>query len=124
MIFRSKWKSKKLENTTNQGIESKSKFLVEIVVKYFPVRVSGDMPEFEGLMTINKLGECSILGPGFRINPIKMFGWYLKKNLDGTQLLEIQITGKFFRVVPASLDKAYAFLSENFPELKDKRYPE
>jgi hypothetical protein len=53
-----------------------------------------------------------------------MFGWYLKKNVDGTQLLEIQITGKFFRVVPGSLDKAYAFLSENFPELKDKRYPE
>lgn len=124
MIFRSKWKSKKLAKTTNQGIESKSKFLVDIVVKYFPVRVSGDMPEFEGLMTINKLGECSIVSPEFRINPIKMFGWYLKKNMDDIQSLEIQVTGKFFRVVPASFDKAYSFLSENFPELKEKRYPE
>ena len=124
IIFRSKRKFIKLADNRNQDIVSPSKFLISIGIKYFPVRLSGDMPEFEGLMTINKFGECSIVSPEFKINPIKMFGWYLNKNLDDSYSLEIQITGKFFRVLPASLEKANTFLSENFPELKDKRYPE
>ena len=124
MIFKSKRKSIKPVGNGNQDNNSPSKFLISIGIKYFPVRLSGDMPEFEGLMTINKFGECSIVSPEFKINPIKMFGWYLKKNLDDSYSIEIQITGKFFRVLPASFEKANTFLSENFAELKDKRYPE
>ena len=82
------------------------------------------MPEFEGLMTINKVGLCTVKSLVLEMTNIKMFGWYLREQSNGKEALEIQISGQIYNILPQSFEKAKLFLSENLMELKDSKYPD
>lgn len=97
---------------------------ISIGIKYFPVRLSGDLPEFEGLMRIDAFGFCSINSAEVQINPSRMFSWNTKENSNGADSIEIQIAGKIFTVLQPSVLKAKFFLSENLPNLHNRRHPE
>jgi len=110
-------------STSHQETNKKSNF-VSVGFKYYPVRLSGGMPEFQGLMRINKAGLCTVKSLVLEMNNIKMFGWYLRENSNGNEGLEIQISGQIYNVLPESFEKAKLFLSDNLMELKDTRYPD
>lgn len=110
-------------SSSKQETNRKSNF-VSVGFKYYPVRLSGGMPEFEGLMTINKVGLCTVKSLVLKMDNIKMFGWYLRENSNGNETLEIQISGQVYNVLPQSIERAKLFLSENLMELKDKKYPD
>lgn len=108
---------------SKQATDRKSHF-VSVGFKYYPVRLSGGMPEFEGLMTINKVGLCTVKSLVLEMTNIKMFGWYLREQSNGNEALEIQISGQIYNILPQSFEKAKLFLSENLMELKDSKYPD
>lgn len=102
---------------------TKNSYLVSIGFKHYQVRLSGGMPDGEGLMTVNKFGECTANSPILKMDNVKMFGWYLKKAVDGSVAIDIQIAGQIFSVLPQSIEKAKVFFADNLMEFKDKKYP-
>lgn len=102
---------------------TKNSYSVSVGVRHYKVRLTGGLPDGEAFMTINKLGECTALSTVFKMNNVKMFGWYLKENGNGNSSIDIQIAGQIFSVLPQSVEKAKVFFSENLTEFKDKKYP-
>ena len=119
------WFRRKIKSTQAElSKESKSSYFVSFGVRHYQVRLTGGVPDGEGFMTINKFGECTLKSPVLKMDNVKMFGWYLKEKSDGENALDIQIAGQIFSVLPAGIEKAKAFFSENLMQLKDKKYPD
>ena len=106
------------------GQESKSSYFVSFGVRHYQVRLIDGIPDGEGFMTVNKFGECTLKSPVLKMDNVKMFGWYLKEKSTGENALDIHIAGQIFSVLPAGIEKAKAFFSENLMQHKDKKYPD
>jgi len=118
------WFKRKLKlPQVKSGRVTNSGYLVSIGVKHYQVRLTGGIPDGEGLMTINKFGECTLKSPVLKMDNVKMFGWYLKETVDGKSAMDIQITGQIFSVLPQGVEKAKVFFLENLMEFKDRKYP-
>jgi hypothetical protein len=100
-----------------------SSYIVTIGVRHYQVRLTGGIPDGEAFMTINKFGECTAQSTIFKMDNVKMFGWYLREAPDGSSAIDIQIAGQIFSVLPQGVEKAKAFFLENLIEFKDKNYP-
>jgi hypothetical protein len=96
---------------------------ISVNFKYFPVRIAGDMPEFEDIMTINELGQCTVTGSILQMDKVEMSSWTERKSDSGNLSIEIQIAGKYFVIQPGSLRRVDTFLSKFLPHLKNRKYP-
>ena len=81
--------------------------------EFHSVRVQDDLPDFKGVIVIDKFGNCSSQGPVLNLQNAKLQSWNLRKSKNNSSNVSFVIAGKTFDVSEKdSLDVFNYFINE------------
>lgn len=118
------WRAVRNTRLMQAPSNSKNNKSVSIGFRYLPVRLSGDMPEFEGMMFVNEKGQCTTSGPVLKLDKAQMRTWHNVKAPNGYTGISFEILGKSFDVLPDYNVLAEEFFTKELNSLLDVKFPE
>jgi hypothetical protein len=71
---------------------------IQFVFEFNSLRVQDVVPDFKGVMVVNKHGKCSTSGPVLELNDAKLQSWNLINIQNGSLNVDFVVAGRLFRV--------------------------
>lgn len=90
---------------------------IEFQFEFYSVRVQDDMPNFKGVMVINKYANCSSRGPILKLEDAELQSWNLTKYKDGSLNLYFVIAGRTFNVGEDDVVRVFNYFINTLPHL-------
>lgn len=90
---------------------------IQFVFEFQSLRVQGEMPDFKGLMVIDKYGNCSTSSPVLELNNAKLQSWNLIKSQNGSLIVGFIISGRLFNVEEDYVELVANYFINTLPHL-------
>jgi|688.fasta_scaffold1610598_2 hypothetical protein len=90
---------------------------LEFEFEFHPVRVQSDLPDFKGLIVIDKFGNCSSQSPILNLKDAKLQSWNLTKSNDNSPNVSFVIAGRTFDVSEKDSLEVFNYFINTLPHL-------